>query len=158
MGKESAEEPISNVNSSHAEDTITELSYEDKLNYCNAIAKPMASKKLTKKIYKLLKKAMKHKKTHVRNGIKEVQKGIRKGEKGLIILAGDVMPIDMYSHVPALCEEKDYPYCYVPSRGDLGNAMGFYRSAILVLIREHPDYKELYDECYKEIKTLPICL
>jgi hypothetical protein len=33
-----------------------ELTYEEKLEYCNAISKPMASKKLTKKCYKLVKK------------------------------------------------------------------------------------------------------
>lgn len=33
-----------------------ELSYEDKLKYCSVIAKPMASRKLSKKIYKLIKK------------------------------------------------------------------------------------------------------
>ena len=32
------------------------LSYEDKLQYVNAISKPMASRKLTKKIHKLIKK------------------------------------------------------------------------------------------------------
>lgn len=35
-----------------------ELSYEDKLKNCSQIADPMASKKLTKKIYKLIKKGM----------------------------------------------------------------------------------------------------
>lgn len=33
-----------------------EVSYEDKLKYCSVIAKPMASRKLAKKIYKLIKK------------------------------------------------------------------------------------------------------
>lgn len=33
-----------------------ELTYEQKVNNCNAIAKPLASKKLTKKCYKLVKK------------------------------------------------------------------------------------------------------
>lgn len=33
-----------------------EISYEEKLQFVNAISKPMASKKLTKKIYKCIKK------------------------------------------------------------------------------------------------------
>lgn len=36
----------------------TELSYEEKLKYVNAISQPMASKKLTKKIYKCIRKGM----------------------------------------------------------------------------------------------------
>lgn len=35
---------------------VTEGSYEEKLKYVNAISKPMAPKKLTKKIYKCIKK------------------------------------------------------------------------------------------------------
>jgi H/ACA ribonucleoprotein complex subunit 2 len=33
-----------------------EISYEEKLQFVNAISKPMASKKLTKKVYKCIKK------------------------------------------------------------------------------------------------------
>jgi len=33
-----------------------EISYEEKLRFVNAISKPMAPKKLTKKIYKCIKK------------------------------------------------------------------------------------------------------
>lgn len=33
-----------------------------------------------------------------------------------MILAGDVSPIDVISHIPVLCEENQIPYCYVPSK------------------------------------------
>ena len=33
-----------------------------------------------------------------------------------MIIAGDVSPIDVISHVPVLCEDKDIAYVYVPSR------------------------------------------
>lgn len=35
---------------------VSEMSYEEKLQLVNAIAKPIASKKLAKKIYKCIKK------------------------------------------------------------------------------------------------------
>ena len=34
----------------------------------------------------------------------------------LVIFAGDISPIDVYSHMPVACEEAELPYCYVPSR------------------------------------------
>lgn len=40
------------------EDGSKGLSYEEKLENVNTIAKPMASKKLTKKIYKCIKKGI----------------------------------------------------------------------------------------------------
>lgn len=55
--------------------------YEYKLRFVNAISKPMASKKLTKRCYKLVKKASQHK-TFLRNGLKDVQTRLRKGETG----------------------------------------------------------------------------
>ena len=62
-------------------------SYEEKLKFVSCIAKPMANKKLTKKLYKLIKKGSKHK-GFVRNGLKDVQSRIRKGESGLVVFAG----------------------------------------------------------------------
>ena len=42
----------------------------------------------------MIKKGSKQK-TFVRNGLKDVQARIRKGEKGLVIFAGDVTPIEV---------------------------------------------------------------
>ncbi|XP_046610009.1 H/ACA ribonucleoprotein complex subunit 2-like protein [Neodiprion virginianus] len=132
-------------------------SYEEKLNNVSIIANPMASKKLTKKIYKLIKKASKHK-TFLRNGLNDVQKHIRKGETGLVVFAGDVTPIEIMCHLPAVCEDKDIPYCYTPSRQDIGVAMGVKRGSLMVLIKENPEYKELYDEVKKEMVKLALPL
>lgn len=55
--------------------------YEEKIDHCSVIAKPMAPKKLSKKIYKLIKKSSSHK-NNIRNGLKIVQKQLRLGEKG----------------------------------------------------------------------------
>lgn len=49
-------------------------------------------------------------------------KGLRKGAKGVVIIAGDISPIDVISHLPILCEDADVPYVYVPSKEDLGSA------------------------------------
>ncbi|KAJ8968717.1 hypothetical protein NQ317_011496 [Molorchus minor] len=102
---------------------LAELTYEEKVANCTVIAKPMCSKKLSKKCYKLIKKAVKHK-TYVRCGLKDVQTRIRKGETGIVMFAGDVAPIDIMCHLPGVCEEKNIPYAYIPSKKDLGAALG----------------------------------
>lgn len=94
-------------------------------------------------------------KTYLRVGLKEVQRRVRRGETGLVIFAGDISPIDIMSHMPGVCETKNLPYCYVPSREDLGSAMGVQRSAVMVLIKKHENYADLYDECHNEVKALP---
>ncbi|XP_061723431.1 H/ACA ribonucleoprotein complex subunit 2-like protein [Cydia pomonella] len=128
-------------------------SYDEKVDHCSVIAKPMAPKKLSKKIYKLIKKSSGHK-NYIRNGLKIVQKQLRLGEKGMVFFAGDISPIEIMCHLPAVCEEKDVPYCYTPSRKDIGAAMGTMRGCIMVLVKEHEEYKDLYDEVKSEIKLL----
>lgn len=115
----------------------------------------MASRKLTKKVYKLIKKAAKERTKNIINGLKDVQTRIRKGEKGIVIFAGDVYPVDIMCHLPAVCEEKDISYCFTPSRQDLGVAMGVKRGSITLMIRENSDYQELFDELNGELKNLP---
>nr|CAG4648409.1 EOG090X0JRW [Moina brachiata]SVE93391.1 EOG090X0JRW [Moina brachiata] len=128
--------------------------YAELLNHVSIIAQPMASRKLTRKIYKLLKKASQQK-GYVRNGLKDVQRRIRLGERGIVIFAGDVTPVDIMCHMPAVCEEKSIPYCYTPSRMDLGHSLGLKRTSLMVLVKEHPEYKPLYDELAAELKALP---
>lgn len=129
--------------------------YEDLLPLMNAIAKPLASKKMTKRLFKCVKKASKSKKKLVR-GVKDVTKALRKKEKGLVILAGDVSPLDTYSHVPIMCEEHKIPYVFVPARIDLGLACQTKRSACVVLVKKDDDYSDLYSELKEIIKEMPL--
>jgi H/ACA ribonucleoprotein complex subunit 2 len=32
------------------------------------------------------------------------------------VIAGNISPIDVITHVPILCEESNVPYIYVPSK------------------------------------------
>jgi len=74
----------------------------------SAIAKPLAQKKTAKHTLKLVKKASKTR--HLKRGVKEVVKSIRKGEKGIVILAADISPIDILTHIPLLAEEAGCSY------------------------------------------------
>ena len=126
---------------------------------------------------------------HVKRGVKEVAKAIRKGEKGcakdpflsveeyvcqlkacnrLLVLAADITPIDIISHLPVLSEEAQIPYIFIPSKEELGHASSTKRPTSCVMIcpdskrgnkskagdDDKGDYKELYDECYKEVSKL----
>jgi len=119
------------------------------------IAFPLAGKKLTKKLLKITKKGSKDK--AVRRGVKEVVKALRKGEKGLCIIAGDISPIDVITHVPILCEECDVPYVYVPSKEALGAASQTKRPTSCVIVgskARKEDDSELFDSIVTEIKAL----
>ncbi|KAH3788475.1 H/ACA ribonucleoprotein complex subunit 2-like protein isoform X2 [Dreissena polymorpha] len=129
--------------------------WEQKLKNMNAISKPLASRKLTKKLCKAIKKANGLKQTV--KGIREVQKAVRKGGKGLVVFAGDISPIDVYCHMPVTCEEAGLPYCYVPSKEDIGSALGK-TCCIIVMVKRHDDYADLYDELATAVSDLPMPL
>ena len=135
-------------------ETEDSRSYEELVTLVSCIAQPLASKKLTKRLYKVVKKAQKAKK--LKRGVREVVKGLRKDEKGVVILAGDVSPIDVISHIPVFCEDKGVPYCYVPSRKELGAASLTKRPTSVVLVQQADDYKTLYDTCYSTVDALPL--
>lgn len=124
--------------------------------YTSPIAKPMASSKLTKKIRKLIKAGLAlNEKAYVRNGLRDVQSGVRKKEKGLVIFAGDVTPVEVMCHLPGMCEELDIPYVYVNSRQVLGSALGMKRGSLMVLLKRHDSYGDLYDQVVQIIESLP---
>ena len=78
---------------------------------------------------------------------------IRKGEKGLCLIAGDISPIDVITHLPILCEEQDIPYVYVPSKAELGSAAMTKRptSCVLIKVEKGSSLRDLFKECVKEL-------
>ncbi|GME76789.1 unnamed protein product [Ambrosiozyma monospora] len=135
-------------------DSTKQDNYEKRLPAQLPFAKPLATKKLNKKILKTVKKASKSK--NVKRGVKEVVKALRKGEKGLVIIAGDIFPQDVISHIPVLCEDSGVPFLFVPSKEDLGSAGATKRptSCVMIVPKKDGDYKEGYNEIVKEIKSL----
>ncbi|KAM0979987.1 hypothetical protein ACFX13_016029 [Malus domestica] len=116
------------------------------------IAKPLAGKKLCKRTLKLVRKAAEHK--CLKRGVKEVVKSIRRGQKGFCVIAGNISPIDVVTHVPILCEEAEIPYVYVPSKEDLANAGATKRPTCCVLVTTKPNKGELSKEDQDKIKAI----
>lgn len=120
------------------------------------IAKPLAPGKTVKRIFKTVKKSAKDK--SLKRGVKEVVKAIRKGAKGIVIMAGDISPIDVLTHVPVMCEEAGIPYAFVPSKVELGQAGCTRRPTCCVMVpvpkADAAELRKYYDKCIKELKAL----
>ena len=54
--------------------------------------------------------------------------------RSLCLLAGDISPVDVISHLPVLCEDQGVPYVFVPSKAELGAAAGTKRPTSCILI------------------------
>ncbi|KAI9784632.1 MAG: snoRNA-binding protein [Geoglossum umbratile] len=75
----------------------------------------------------------------IKRGVKEVVKSLRKSPTagaapGVVILAADISPMDVISHIPVLCEDHNVPYIFVPSRAELGAAGSTKRATSVVMI------------------------
>jgi H/ACA ribonucleoprotein complex subunit 2 len=137
---------------SDTEDSKSEVVYAA----LSPIATPLANEKLTGRTLKLVRKAAKAK--SVRRGVKEVLKALRKKEKGVMVIAGNVTPIDVISHLPVMCEDRSIPYIYVPAKEELGAASSTKRptSCVLVLPKKGADWMDSYEKVEKAVSELQV--
>lgn len=94
----------------------------------------MAGRKFSKKLCKLISRVAQEK--GLRRGVKEVVLALRKSEKGVVVFAGDVFPVEVMAHIPLVCEEAGIPYCYIATKTQLGMAALTKRPTSVVLISE----------------------
>ncbi|XP_952857.1 40S ribosomal S12-related protein, putative [Theileria annulata] len=70
----------------------------------------------------------------VKRGVLDVTKSLRKGIIGIVLIASDVHPIDVVSHLPILCEELSISYAYVTNKRILSDICQSKRPTCAVLI------------------------
>lgn len=66
----------------------------------------------------------------LRKGANEATKTLNRGISEFIVMAADAEPIEIILHLPLLCEDKNVPYVFVPSKEALGRACGVSRPVI----------------------------
>jgi len=69
--------------------------------------------------------------------VNECIKFLNKGTSEIVILAADCDPIEIVMGLPIICEEKNVPYCFVPSKAALGRACGIKRQVVACTILFH---------------------
>jgi large subunit ribosomal protein L7Ae len=60
----------------------------------------------------------------VRKGTNEATKAVERAIAKLVVIAEDVDPPEVIAHLPLLCDERKIPYVFVPSKDQLGSAVG----------------------------------
>ncbi len=82
----------------------------------------------------------------IKKGTNEVTKAVERGAAAMVIMAVDVEPPEILAHMPALCDERNVPYVYVPSKVELGAAIGLNKPAASVAIMDVGKGKALCEE------------
>merc|ERR1711976_35889 len=94
----------------------------------NPKAYPLSDSNLSVSILEIVQQSSNHK--QLKKGANEATKTLNRGTSELIIMAADTEPIEILLHLPLLCEDKNVPYVFIPSKQALGRACGLSRSVI----------------------------
>lgn len=89
---------------------------------------PIADTALAQEILDLVQQASHYR--QLKKGANEATKTLNRGTSEIIVLAADTAPLAILLHLPLLCEDKNVPYVYVPSKTALGRACGVSRAVI----------------------------
>ncbi|KIM27916.1 hypothetical protein M408DRAFT_161211 [Serendipita vermifera MAFF 305830] len=89
---------------------------------------PLADAVLVDKILDLVQQASNYK--QLKKGANEATKTLNRGIAEFIVLTADTEPIEILMHLPLLCEDKNVPYIFVPSKAALGRACNVTRPVI----------------------------
>jgi large subunit ribosomal protein L7Ae len=87
-------------------------------------------------------------------GTNEVTKAIERNEADLVVIAGDVSPEEIVMHLPALCEERDIDYTFVPEREELGLAAGINVQTAAVAVTSPSGAEDRVDEIQRKSREL----
>ena len=90
----------------------------------------------------------------ISKGANEATKQVERGQAKLVVMAEDVTPEEILAHMPILCEEKNIPYSYVPSKDELGSAAGLKVSTAAVAILNLGKEKGGIENIVKKIEGL----
>ena len=145
-------------------------------------ANPLADEKVGKKVLKSVRKGWDtYRSLHrscanmlpgaqnkaLKRGVKEVVKALRKStttEPGVlpfavVVIAADISPMDVISHIPVLCEDHSVPYIFVTSRTELGAAGSTKRPTSVTMItrekggKKKDAEKDENDEEWRDVYT-----
>jgi len=90
----------------------------------------------------------------VRKGTNETTKAIERAQAKLVIIAEDVDPPEVVAHLPLLCEERKIPYVFVPTREQIGKALGIDVPAAAASITKEGDATGLLKEIITRIEQV----
>ncbi len=90
----------------------------------------------------------------VRKGTNETTKAIERGISKLVIIAEDVEPPEVVAHLPILCDERTSKYVFVPSKKDLGNALGIEVGSAAATIIDAGESQQILDQITGSVDEL----
>ena len=89
----------------------------------------------------------------VKKGTNEATKAIERGTSKLIVIAEDVEPPEVVAHLPILCDEQGAAYAFVPSKQELGKALGIDITSAAAIL-DSGDAQHIVDQVISSISKI----
>lgn len=109
-------------------------------------------KEISEAAYEVLRQASRTGK--VRKGTNETTKAIERGTAKLVVIAEDVTPPEVVAHLPVLCEERKIPYVFVPSKDQIGPAIGIDVSTAAAAVLDPGEGAQILEQVTQELSRL----
>lgn len=90
----------------------------------------------------------------VRKGTNETTKAIERGLSKLVVIAEDVEPPEVVAHLPILCEERNAPFIFVPSKQQLGASLGIDVGSAAATIVDAGEAQHIVEQVVSSISTM----
>ncbi len=109
-------------------------------------------KEVSEAAYEVLRQASRSGK--VRKGTNETTKAIERGIAKLVVIAEDVTPPEVVAHLPILCEERKIPYVFVPSKDQIGPAIGIEVPTASAAVLDPGEGAQILEQVTQELARL----
>lgn len=106
-------------------------------------------KEVSEATYEVLRQASRTGK--VRKGTNETTKAVERGLAKLVVIAEDVVPPEVVAHLPILCDERKIPFVFVPSKEQIGPAIGIDVPTAAAAVLEPGEGQQILDQVTQEI-------
>lgn len=107
---------------------------------------PLADAATTQQILDIVQQATNLR--QLKKGANEATKTLNRGISEFIVMAADAEPIEIVLHLPLLCEDKNVPYVFVPSKIALGRSCGVSRPVVAASVTTN-DSSQIKEQVYQ---------
>ncbi|MDW0121097.1 MAG: 50S ribosomal protein L7Ae [Nitrososphaeraceae archaeon] len=90
----------------------------------------------------------------VRKGTNETTKAIERGVSKLVVIAEDVEPPEVVAHLPILCEDRNAPCIFVPSKQQLGASLGIDVGSAAATIVDAGEAQHIVEQVVSSISAM----
>src|SRR5688500_19195253 len=90
----------------------------------------------------------------IRKGTNETTKAVERGVSKLAIIAEDVEPPEVVAHLPILCEERNAPFIFVPSKQQLGASLGIDVGSAAATIVDAGEAQHIVEQVVSSISNM----